>query len=222
MKFEGFPVRSRFTPVPDLFLNRLAPALSPDELRLMLAVFSVLYQKKGYPRYVTAAELAAHPAASPLKDIGALLQSLTAGGLLLELAASGDTPGTVYFLNNPEGQKAVAQASQGGLKIAGLKAVVPLPAQAPLPDVFTLYEENIGLITPMIAEELKDALATYPEDWIRDALKESVTLNKRSFRYVQRILERWTAEGRDIDGTHRPDTERDKFVRGRYGGLVQR
>ena len=31
------------------------------------------------------------------------------------------------------------------------------------PNIFTMYEENIGLLTPMIAEELRDAEKTYPE-----------------------------------------------------------
>ena len=34
------------------------------------------------------------------------------------------------------------------------------------PNIFSLYEANIGIITPLIAEELKDAELQYPEAWI--------------------------------------------------------
>ena len=65
----------------------------------------------------------------------------------------------------------------------------------------------------------------YPETWIGDAIKEAVSLNKRNWRYIARILEHWTTEGRD-DGTHRgnlkKNTDPDKFIKGRYGHMVQR
>jgi len=62
--------------------------------------------------------------------------------------------------------------------------------------VFQLYEENIGPITPLIAEELKEAEELYPYEWLEEALREAALLNKRSWRYASRILERWATEGR--------------------------
>jgi hypothetical protein len=76
----------------------------------------------------------------------------------------------------------------------------------------------------MLAEELKDAIQNYPEEWIRDAVREAVKANKRNWRYIGRILERWTSEGKK-DGTHKPDYEEkdpDRFIKGRYGHLVRR
>jgi DNA replication protein len=96
--------------------------------------------------------------------------------------------------------------------------------QPPTVNVFTLYEQNIGMITPMIAEELKEAEKLYPPQWIEEAFKEAVTLNKRSWRYIARILERWTNEGKD-SGEYRRDIKKDgpdKYIKGRYGHLVQR
>ena len=55
-------------------------------------------------------------------------------------------------------------------------------------NVFALYEQNIGIITPMIAEELKEAERLYPSQWIDEAFREAVTMNKRSWRYIARIL----------------------------------
>ena len=65
------------------------------------------------------------------------------------------------------------------------------------PNIFAIYEDNVGMITPMIAEELERAEADYPAEWIEDAVREAVSLNRRSWRYIARILERWKHEGRD-------------------------
>jgi len=74
----------------------------------------------------------------------------------------------------------------------------------------------------MIAEELRDALNTYPEDWIRDGIKEAVISNKRNWRYISRILERWTTEGKK-NGTYKRDSEKQpgKYLSGPYGHLIQ-
>jgi DNA replication protein len=79
--------------------------------------------------------------------------------------------------------------------------------QPPAVNIFTLYEQNIGMITPMIAEELKEAEKLYPPRWIEEAFKEAVTLNKRSWRYIARILERWASEGKD-SGEHKRDIKK--------------
>ena len=96
--------------------------------------------------------------------------------------------------------------------------------QPPTINIFTLYEQNIGIITPIIAEELKEAEKLYPRQWIEEAFKEAATLNKRSWRYVARILERWASEGKD-SGEYKRDTKKDgpdKYVKGKYGHLVKR
>jgi len=94
----------------------------------------------------------------------------------------------------------------------------------PSANIFTLYEQNIGMITPMIAEELKEAERLYPPRWIEDAFKEAVVLNKRSWKYIARILERWANEGKD-SGEHKGNTKKDdpdKYIKGKYGHLVKR
>jgi DnaD/phage-associated family protein len=96
--------------------------------------------------------------------------------------------------------------------------------QPPTINIFALYEQNIGMITPMIAEELKEAEKIYPPQWIEEALKEAVALNKRSWRYIARILERWASEGKD-SGEYKRHTKTygpDKYVKGKYGHFVKR
>jgi len=67
----------------------------------------------------------------------------------------------------------------------------------------------------MIAEELRDAERTYPAEWIADGFREAVELNKRSWRYVLRILERWRREGRG-DGAPRGAATETTEDRKRY------
>ncbi len=97
-------------------------------------------------------------------------------------------------------------------------------SQFPRVNIFALYEQNIGIITPIIAEELKEAEGLYPPEWIEEAFKEAVRLNKRSWKYIARILERWTSEGKD-SGEYKRDTKKDspdKYIKGKYGHLVKR
>ncbi len=64
------------------------------------------------------------------------------------------------------------------------------------PNIFVLYEQNIGLLTPMIASQLEDAADQYPADWIEAAFSEAVQRNKRNWKYISAILRRWETDGR--------------------------
>jgi len=226
----------KFTAVPDLFLNRLLPQISDIyELKTTLHIFQTLYHKRGYPRFATYKELAGNRSLMsslkgdvqlPDKVLRRALDMAAGRGTILHLALDRDgTPEDIYFLNTEADRQVMARIQNGELNLSGLKAEEPayVDAEEP-PDIFTLYEQNIGMLTPMIADELRDAEQLYPQDWIRDAIKEAVALNKRSWRYIAKILENWTTEGKG-DGTHRGDTKKtdpDKYIKGTYGHTVRR
>ncbi len=65
------------------------------------------------------------------------------------------------------------------------------------PDIFTLYEQNIGPLTPILSERLKDSEKLYPAAWVEEAFAEAVNYNRRSWAYIARILENWAANGRE-------------------------
>src|SRR5262249_54743756 len=71
------------------------------------------------------------------------------------------------------------------------------------PSIFALYEANVGLVQPLIADELRQAAELYPAAWVEDAFAQAVAYNRRSWRYVKRILERWATEGREAGATAR-------------------
>lgn len=92
------------------------------------------------------------------------------------------------------------------------------------PNIYALYEQNIGLLTPILAERLQDAEGRYPLDWIESAFREAVTNNKRSWRYIERILERWAAEGKDSGQPGQRagrDLDPDKYTKGKYAFLFR-
>ncbi|RJO62922.1 MAG: DnaD domain protein [Dehalococcoidia bacterium] len=232
--FGGFPANMQFTPIPNLFMNMLMPGMDNPELKTMLYIFQTIYGKKGTPRFATLSELLSNPSLtaslqhegkSGEENIKTALESAVKRGAIISLAVTLDgKQESLYFLNTASDREAVERIKSGELKLPKMEAVRPAVTPTEQKDVFSLYEENIGMLTPMIAEEIKDALTQYPEEWIRDAVREAVDANKRNWRYIARILERWTTEGKK-DGTHRRDNQKedpDKYIRGPYGHLIQR
>lgn len=57
---------------------------------------------------------------------------------------------------------------------------------------YRLFEQHIGPLTPLVADQISHAVEIYPDDWIRDAVRDAVTYNRRSWRYIQRILANWS------------------------------
>jgi DnaD/phage-associated family protein len=81
-------------------------------------------------------------------------------------------------------------------KTGGYENVNNMYVEVDRPNIFALYEQNIGLLTPLIAEDLKDAVNHYPEEWIEAAFREALQHNKRKWSYISAILRRWETEGR--------------------------
>jgi len=221
----GFPPRAQFTAVPALLVSRYLPQMNDvAEVKACLFFFWKLGQKRGWPRSVALHELLSDPAAGagwtgePAVELKRGLALAEGRGILFHrtLERSGSQE-ELYFVNTEADRRAA-----GGV---GAEAVGPVPVHSEpaveRPDIFALYEQNIGLLTPMVAEELVEAEKLYPFSWIEEAFKEAVSLNKRSWRYIQRILERWAVEGRESGETGR-HPEADKYFRGKYGHIVRR
>lgn len=66
-------------------------------------------------------------------------------------------------------------------------------------NVFSEYQNNIGLITPVIADRLKDAERDYSGQWIKRAIEIAVERNARRWNYIDAILKRWAVDGYDGD-----------------------
>lgn len=200
--------KTDFISLPDSFFTQAMPKIQDlAELKVVLYVAYLILQKQDYPQFVTYKELKAESCrlSAELNEetLRQALDSAVKHGILLH---------STLNIN-------------GMLEdVYSLTAPMYLGRQPPTINVFALYEQNIGMITPMMAEELKEAEKLYPPQWIEEAFKEAVTLNKRSWKYIARILERWASEGKD-SGEYKRDIKKDgpdKYIKGRYGHLVKR
>jgi DNA replication protein len=213
-KFEGFPAGElHFTSVPDLFFSALLPAL--DDLAELKIILHVIWLRQRQTRQVmTRAELAADETLArglaalgddpELALVDGLARAVARGALLHAVVEDED----VYALNSEGGRAALARIESGEVGAVGV-AAVDRPSVEPRPNIFELYEDNIGLLSPILADELRDAEATYPANWIEDAFRIAAENNVRKWQYIRTILERWATEGKD-DGTSRRDTKKKR------------
>jgi len=233
--FSGFPYKAQVTPIPNLFFTAVMPQISEAaELKTILHIFWLLSRRRGYPQFVTFTELLTDPILTLNEDemegtkevmLRQALQRAVKRGIILHVTVDRAGQGEdAYFINNETGKDVVNKIEEG--KLANL-CTVPAHDDVKLAtprDIFSLYERNIGMLTPLIAEQLQEAERLYPGDWIEAAFREAVALNKRSWKYILRILERWAVEGKD-DGKLGRNTEKksdpEKYVRGKYGHMVK-
>ena len=221
--FSGFPPgKVRSASIPEPVFTELIPLIDDlAELKLTLHVLWRLGQQRGRVRYLRQADLASdrvllsglgNPPEEALR--AATARAVERGTLLRVEATIGEATEEIYFANTPKGRAAVEAIARGewpsDLESAGR------------PNIFTLYEQNIGLLTPLIADQLRAAEETYPEEWVEDAFREAVSLNKRSWKYILAILERWQAEGRGADSGKRPkEADRRRYIEGEYGEFIE-
>lgn len=213
----GFPAGARATAVPNLFFSAFLPKMEdPAELVVSVYLFFIWQQQRprsGSGRYLSRVQLAADAtlrealarlAGEPEEALRRGLELAVRRGTLLraqiKIGEEGRS-GEVYLINDAGARAALARLQQDGLALPQDEGRAE--AREPAPNIFALYEENIGAVTPLIAQELAEAEAQYPMPWIEAALREAVLLNKRSWRYVQRILERYAREGPDYEETGR-------------------
>lgn len=207
MAFAGFPRRVRFTPVPDPVFGPLLEQIDDlSELKCTLRVIWALHEKRGYPRFVTlSALLADRTLARALADgssphrvrvEAALARAVDRGTLVSGAVQLGDGQERIYMLNTEADRSTLTAISKTDLSLRPLQTDEPWEGTEERPNIFALYEDNVGILSPMMADELRDAEQVYPAPWIEDAFREAVTQNKRNWRYIARILERWEREGR--------------------------
>jgi DNA replication protein len=216
--------KTGFISLPDSFFTQAVPKIQDlAELKVVLYVAYLILRKPDHPFAFCHSERSEESHAAQDRPQFVTYKELTAESFRMSPELDGETL-----------RQALDSAVEHGillhstLNINGmLEDVYSLTAeshQPPIINIFTLYEQNIGMIGPMIAEELKEAEKLYPPQWIEEAFKEAVTLNKRSWKYIARILERWASEGKD-SGEYKRDLKKggpDKYIKGRYGHLVKR
>lgn len=209
MEFSGFPRGVHATPVPDPVLGVLLEQIQDlAELKVTLRGFWLANQKKGELRAVSLDEFLndkvlveglRHAEASPQDAIRNGLELAVKRQTFLVCQPNDNHETTYYAVNTESDRRALAKLkASGGLPGRDLPDVDPYEraSEEHKPNIFSLYENNIGTISPMLAEQLKEAEGLYPPAWVNEAFQISVTQNKRSWAYISAILRRWVDEGR--------------------------
>jgi DNA replication protein len=193
-KFPGFTDSDPSTPIPAAFFRHLLTEIDDlEELKVTLFALWQIGNMEGRVHYMREADFVAclpHPQA-------ALEKALHRGSLLQAIPPASNRKGRnpappLYFLNSARGRAAALAYTQGGWQPEPGAPALPSPDR---PNIFKQYEENIGPLTPIIADALKDAEQTFQPEWVAEALEIAVKNNKRNWKYVEAILRRWKEEG---------------------------
>ena len=237
--FAGFSTRreSAVAVPEELFTCVLAEVQDIAELKVLLTVFRLVAAQRevppGRPRAVSWEQLAQDEALrqglsilgqdiTPNERLDLALQRAVARGTLLHLLVQrGGHAESWYVINTAANRRLLEELEkEPGALLAGTPLAEASAVRREPPGILALYEQNIGLITPLLAEELEEAGQKYPPDWIEEAFREAVALNRRNWRYIRAILERWEREGRGerpSRGTETLDVE--DYTRGKYARL---
>ena len=220
----------RSTPVPNpLLADLLVEITDPDELRLTLRAVWALHQQRGFPPSVTMSDLAADRTVAAMLGTGgddlenrvfALLDQAAGRGTLLKIRERGGPDR--YFLNTEPVRRAL---SRQAIELTEAREAVDTEAEleawqdhgtAAEPSMAVLaYEENIGQITPLVAEKIRDAIDDYTELAVVDAIRIAADRNARNWNYIAALLRRPQRgqTGHGEPGGNLPKVRSDDFIR---------
>jgi DNA replication protein len=214
--FKGFTDSESFTQLPDTFFHQLLNQI--DEAAELKVIVYFLWQVEhldGLFRALQESDFEQKALGLSPEEIRSGLEKAVKRGSLLHIQREG---ADFFLLNSPRG-RAAAQAMESGNwnpERAGSNTAFERP------NIFRLYEENIGPLTPLIADALKDAEESYSAEWIAETIDLAVRNNKRSWRYCEAILKRWKEEGRGEKQDRRDaEKDRDKYIKGEYADYIE-
>lgn len=246
--FIGFPdIKMKPVVIPDHFFTELLAQIDDlAELKLILHCFWLLNEQSGEFRYLRGADLRLDQTLlrslageqglrAPEAMLQDALERAVARNVLLRLEiespATAAMPGQEtaiedwYFMNTVKGRQTIALVRQG--KLHELQSAIPEEARLRVerPNIFVLYEQNIGLLTPLIADQLRDLEKSYTPAWIEEAFEIAVSRNKRALRYIQAILKRWETEGKqdesyETSGRSTESERRRKYIPDEFADII--
>lgn len=212
--FKGFTSSESFAQLPDTFFHQLLNQIDDvAELKVTLYALWRMQQMDGPSRALRESDFRTDDLGLSAEQVRSGLERAVRRGSLLRPREGADA---LYFLNSPRGRVAANAVLHGEDVDASVAAVFEHP------NIFRLYEENIGPLTPLIADALKDAEETYSPEWIAESIELAVKHNKRSWKYCEAILKRWKDEGRGKKQDRRDaEKDRDKYIKGEYADYIE-
>ncbi len=190
-KFNGFTNSETFTEIPDSFFHQLLNEIADvDELKVTLYVVWRIGHMDGPFRSMCESDFDAKDMGLTADEVALGLKKAVKRGTILKSQHEADV---FYFLNSPRGRAAAEEFAKGNWR--GSAQIKSAPIERP--NIFKLYEENIGPLTPLIADMLRDAEKEYRSEWFEEAFEIAVTRNVRNWKYVEAILKRWKEKGKN-------------------------
>jgi len=189
-KFKGFTDSESFTQLPDTFFHQLLNQIDDTaELKVTMYFLWRVEHMDGPFRALCETDVDAKELGLSANEIRSGVEKAVQRGSILKSQHEADV---FYFLNSPRGRAAAEAFAKGQWRESAKIMLTPMER----PNIFKLYEENIGPLTPLIADALKDAEEIYSDEWIAEAIELAVKNNKRNWKYCEAILKRWKEEGR--------------------------
>jgi DNA replication protein len=200
------------------------------ELKVTLYAFWFLDRQEGSVRYISFQDFSADSrlmeglssslplAPTALKD--ALERAVIRGTLLKAQGENDDIENALYFLNSVRGRAAILALQQGTWSPSS-QGRAPVTLTAERPNLYRIYEENIGPLTPMISETLQQAEQDFPIDWIEEAIRTAVEKNVRNWRYVEAILRSRKEKGHYGSDKQGSKEDRRRYYEGEYADFIE-
>ncbi len=137
--------------LPDKFFRRLLREITAmDELKVTLYALWRIEHMDGSFRALAEPDFDPRELGLTMEQVRSGLEGAVQRGTLLRSTHEAQA---AYFINSPQGQRAAQAFAQTGWPEPASVSSAPLER----PNVFRLYEENIGPLTPLIADALNDA-----------------------------------------------------------------
>lgn len=226
--FPGFPAgKAHLVPVPSAFFSQvLAEVDHLGELKICLYAFWLLDRQEGKTRYFRLSDCLEDeallrafgcepaPARAALQDA---LQRAVRRGVLLQADLGGEeAEAQVFFLNSARGRAALKALAEGEWSVQGRTVL-----DRERPNIYQLYEQNIGPLTPLLVDALREAEQEYPPEWIEEAVRAAVENNVRRWRYIEAILVDRKKRGAHEQNRRNAEEDRRKYVEGEFSDFIE-
>ncbi|MGC1378664.1 MAG: DnaD domain protein [Anaerolineales bacterium] len=217
-RFDGFTSSETFTQLPDSLFRLLGEMDDLDELKVTLYVLWRFEHMEARARFISQGQIAEDKgfmSQMPAAGLAAGLEKAVRRGTLLRVERS---DGGLFMLNSPLGRAIAGALEKDPGRAAG---VLPLPPPD-RPNIFKLYEENIGSLTPLMADALRDAEKEYEAEWLGEAFTIAVTRNKRNWKYIEAILKRWKDEGHERKDPRDGGQGSERYTNNKFSEFIER
>ncbi|MBI5953589.1 MAG: DnaD domain protein [Chloroflexi bacterium] len=214
--FPGFTSSETFTQVPDSFIQLLKEIDDIAELKVTLFALWRVEHIEGHFRGLRESDFEVEALGLDGGEIRLGLGKAVQRGTLLRREREADV---VYFLNSPRGRLSAEAFEKGQWRESALGSSTPMRKS----NVFKLYEENIGALTPLLSDMLREAEKNYPAAWFEEAFEIAVSRNIRNWKYVEAILARWKEKGKDErKDQQNPVKDADRYTDSEFSEFLNR